>query len=186
MATKKKEEVMESLNLSYEDLAGNLKRLGELQREKSGLQSSVDEKISILQEELAKALDPIDAEIRLISLSIKQYMDRNRQKHFTTDKKTLNLETGDLSYRRSGLSVKTKSSQKLIENILEKNNLLNVRDSFVKKMSRVFLRAKLELDKEAILKDPKKAVELTGVEIDEGLERFYLKPYSTNVEMEIA
>ncbi|HRG77845.1 MAG TPA: host-nuclease inhibitor Gam family protein, partial [Leptospiraceae bacterium] len=94
--------------------------------------------------------------------------------------------TGDISYRSAKPSVGTNSSKKLIDSILEANNLLDVRDKFVKKMDKVFIRTKLELNKDAILENPSTAKTVTGVEVADGEESFYIKPYATNTEMQVA
>jgi phage host-nuclease inhibitor protein Gam len=183
--SRKKVDVINVYEYCFNDLSQAMGKLGELQRERESVIREYEDRISKLQAELAEKIDPLDREIKKISHSLKYFMDENKSSYITEDRKTLKLETGDISYRKGKPSVKTRSSEKLITEILEKNGLLKTRDAFVKKCSSVFLRTKLELDKDAILANPMVAVKVTGVEIEDGIERFYLKPYATSTELEV-
>lgn len=188
MPAKKKGKAAVVINVydyRYDDLPKALQQLGDLQREREAAVALYDEKISRLQAELAEKTELMDREIKKISQSVKHFMDENRPKYLSESRKTLSLSTGDISYRNGKPSVKTKNSDKLIGSILESNSLTKIRDTFVKKMSMVFLRTKLELDKDAILANPITAKNVTGVEIENGAERFYLKPYSSSTELEV-
>ena len=185
MAKKKEEEIL-LLQYKAEELPVAVGAVGELQREKEKITLDFDSRIAALQTELSEKTDGIDKEIKQISKSIKYFMDANKKDYISEKKKTLTLETGEISYRGGKPSVKTKNSEKLIIEILEKNNLLKSRDSFVKKMHSVFVRVKCELDKELALANPTAANTVAGIEIEEGAERFYIKPYSTSTELEVA
>jgi phage host-nuclease inhibitor protein Gam len=72
--------------------------------------------------------------------------------------------------------VKTKSSTKLVDKILEQNEMSDWWAKIVIKLSKVFLRVKLELDKDACLKNKNFAKEKLGIEFNETEEKFYIKP----------
>lgn len=169
-----------------EDLSKAIAEVARLTTEIKNAEDKTNESILILQQELADQIKPLADEIKKISLSIKKFTDANREKLFKDGDKTIKLETGDISYRSAKPSVGTNSSKKLIDSILEANNLLDVRDKFVKKMDKVFIRTKLELNKDAVLENPDTAKTVTGVEVAEGEESFYIKPYATNTEMQVA
>jgi phage host-nuclease inhibitor protein Gam len=185
MAKKKETVIVNVDEYRFEDLPKALGRIGDLQREKNEIQNDYDTRIAALQTELAGKVEFLDKEIQRISQSIKFFMDENKNKYISDNQKTLNLETGDISYRKGKQSVKTRTSDKLIDGILERNGLIKSRDTFWKKLKSVYLRGKIELDKEAILQSPLDAIAVTGVEIADGGERFYLKPYSTSTELEV-
>ncbi|MBK8397475.1 MAG: host-nuclease inhibitor Gam family protein [Leptospiraceae bacterium] len=168
------------------DLHKAIAEIARLTTEIKQAEDKTNESILILQTELAAQIEPMKQEVKKISLSIKKFTDANREKLFKDDAKTIKLETGDISYRSSKPSVAVNSSKKLIDTILEQNNLIDVRDKFVKKMDKVFIRTKLELNKDAVLDNPDTAKTVTGVEVAEGEESFYIKPYATNTEMEVA
>lgn len=180
-----KTEVIVLFDYTQDDIAPAIGRIAELNREKDSLESKANEKINAIQEALSADLKPLLDEIKKISLSVKQYVDKNRTKLFLDDAKTVKLETGDIAYRSGKPSVATNSTEKVINEILDRNDLTDVKTKFDKKMAKVYLRTKLELNKDAILENPDEAFEKTGVGIKEGAERFYIKPYATNTEMEV-
>ncbi|MCX7998721.1 MAG: host-nuclease inhibitor Gam family protein, partial [Leptospiraceae bacterium] len=157
----------------------------ECQRQKETLKKEYDSRIQELQAELAEKTEPLDKEIQSISFGIKSFLDEHKEVYLSEDRKTLKLETGEIGYRRGKASVKTRSTEKFINEVLERNDLLKAKESFVKKMQKVYIRTSLELDKEAILKNPLDAASVTGVEIAEGVDRFFAKPYSTETEIEL-
>ena len=168
------------------DLSPAIAEIARLNSEIKSLEDTANQVISEIQQKLAEQIEPLKQEIKKISLSIKRYTDDNREKLFKEGEKTIKLETGDISYRSAGKAVGVNSSVKLIESILEQNNLLEARNKFVKKMDKVFLRTKLELNKDAILAKPESAKQITGVDVVDGAESFYIKPYATNTEMVVA
>ncbi|MCX7998854.1 MAG: host-nuclease inhibitor Gam family protein [Leptospiraceae bacterium] len=171
--------------IKYENndkVAEAIQRIGELQRKRNELKTQTDEQIAKLQTELSEKLAPIDAEIELITKSLHAYCEP-RKKVFFEKSKSLELPTGILAYRISPPSVKGNITKKKIEDILERNSLTKPVASFEKRLAKVFLRMKLEINKEAILQDPKKAKLVTGLTVQEGIENFYVKPYETNIEV---
>ncbi|HMV45178.1 MAG TPA: host-nuclease inhibitor Gam family protein [Leptospiraceae bacterium] len=168
------------------DLPKAIAEIARLTTEIKKAEDRTNESISILQTTLAEQIEPLKQEIKKISLSVKKFTDNNREKLFKGGEKTVKLETGDLSYRSAGKHVSQNSSVKLITSILEQNNLIEAKEKFVKKMDKVFIRTKLELNKDAILQNPETAKVVTGVDVEDGEESFYIKPYSTNTELEVA
>lgn len=187
MPAKKKGDVPNPDLIEYENneaATEAVKRIGDLQRERTEIKSDYDARIAELQNELAEKLSPIDSEIKKITLSLQAYCDK-RKDIFFVNKKSLELPTGILSYRKSPPSVATSSTKKLLDSILEKNNLLEQKNKFQAKLDKVFLRMKVELDKEAILKNPEKAFEKTGIKVSDNEEYFYITPNETNTEVTI-
>ncbi len=171
---------------NQDDLAKAIAEIARLNTEMKQAEDKTNESILILQTTLAEQIEPLKQEIKKISLSVKKFVDANREKLFKDEVKTIKLETGDISYRSAGKSVAVNSSAKLIDSILKANNLLDVRDKFVKKMDKVFIRTKLALNKDAILENRSTAKTVTGVEVADGEESFYIKPYAANTEMQVA
>ncbi|MBE7439085.1 MAG: host-nuclease inhibitor Gam family protein [Spirochaetales bacterium] len=169
------------------DLEHAVARMGELQRQKRELENHFNDQIQQLQEELGDRIKPIEEGILAISLGIKAYTDRNRKELFPTDKKTAELTTGSISYRDKPAAVKTRTSARLIEKILAENGMLEFYNKAVTKFNRVFLRMKLELNKDAILSDPITARKITKIEIEDEIERLYVKPATVEgTDMEVA
>jgi phage host-nuclease inhibitor protein Gam len=158
------------------ELSDGVASIASLRRERDAKASEFNERISVIQVELSEAIEPYDRKIAHLATGVKYFADQNKSKLLEGDSKTIKLPTGQLSYRSQPTSVKTKSSVKLVEKILDENDLSAWWAKIVIKLSKVFLRVKLELDKEACLKNKETAREKLGIEFNEDEEKFYIKP----------
>lgn len=168
------------------ELEHAIARMGQLQRQRRDIEGTYNSQIQKLQEEMGAALQPIDADILTVSLGIKAFTDLHRKELFPTEKKTASFTTGSVSYRDKPAAVKTRQSAKLVEKILAENGLLDFYHKAVTRFNKVFLRMKLEINKDSVLADPITAKKLIGVEIEDGIERLYVKPAEVETEMEVA
>lgn len=170
---------------SVTEVESAIKDIGDLQREKSELENSANSKIQALQEELAKEIEPLNGKINSIAYGVKAFSDKNRAS-LMKDKKSLEMPTGTIAYRSKPARVLTKFTQKYLAAILEKNGLTKYYEGVVKKFEKIFLNVKLELDKTSILNNQEKAGELIDVEIENDVERFYIKPNTVDTEIELS
>jgi phage host-nuclease inhibitor protein Gam len=170
---------------SREELSAAIKKIGDLQRQKSELANPINDRIQELQQELETAISPIDREIQELAYGIKNFVDANKSDIIGSERKSAKLTTGTVAYRTKQPKVLTRNTEKLHNELLEKSGLLKSFVAFVKKLSKAFLRVKLELDKDAALASPAEARAL-GIEIEEGVERFYIKPDTVDEEIEVA
>jgi phage host-nuclease inhibitor protein Gam len=161
---------------STTDLSEGVALIASLRRERDTKAADLNERISELQIELAEAIEPFDRKIAHLASGVKYFADQNKAKLLEGESKTIKLPTGHLSYRSQPMSVKTKSSTKLVDKILEQNEMSDWWAKIVIKLSKVFLRVKLELDKDACLKNKNFAKEKLGIEFNETEEKFYIKP----------
>ncbi|EMK22372.1 host-nuclease inhibitor Gam family protein [Leptospira kirschneri] len=191
MATKKKTSKNPLVDLpdnNYEnrdDLTQAVAQLGEFKRQRDRLTSETDDQISKLQNDLQEKISPLDLKIQHIAGGIKHYVDHHKEELFPDPEyKTCKLTTGSLKLRNIPASVKTRSSAKFFEKILTENGLLQRFSNLVTRLSGVYLRVKLELNKEQILAEPLKAIQKIGVELNEESERLYISPSETDVEIE--
>jgi len=187
MAKKKKEQfdIIPVIVTDRTSLAESIKRIGDLQRTKTELSKNINDQIAKLQEKLTLECEPIDKEIQELALGIKLFMDENRETVIPPEKKSVELPTGTVAYRDKTPKVLTRVTDKFIAAYLEKHGLTDFYEKTVKKFSKFFLTIKIELDKQAILKQQQKARDL-GIEIEGEKERFYIKPASVNEEIEVA
>jgi phage host-nuclease inhibitor protein Gam len=160
-------------------------RIGELQSQKQAVEADYNARILALQNELASSIEPMDLEIQSLSKGVKAFCDAHRAEILPVDKKSAELVTGKIAYRDKVPKVSTRSTEKLIERLIDEAGLTEYRERVEKKFARILLRMKLDLDKEACLNSPSKAEEL-GIEIEDGIERFYIKPTVTSTEVEVA
>lgn len=184
MAKTKKQEVKRPLvdlpNNDYKnrtDLEKAVEFMGEQMLEKERIVNEANAKISEIRASLEDALYPLQARIEHVTDGIAFFVKKNRDELFPDpDLKTCKLISGTLQLRRTPASVKTKGTTKLFEKILAENGLLQLFNEWVARLSNVFIRVNLELNKEAILADPLNARQKIGVELNEAKERLYIKP----------
>ncbi len=102
---KEKTKTVTIYNYAKSDLAPAIASIAKKQNELAELQRVADLSIAKIQTDLAANIAPLIEEIQKISLSIRDYSDKNREDLFPEEFKTLKLETGDISYRAGGTSV---------------------------------------------------------------------------------
>lgn len=130
-------------------------------------------------------MDPLDLKIQHLVSGIKFYVDHHLEKLFPNPEyKTCKLATGTLKLRKVPPSVKTRGTAKFYEKVLTDNNLLEKFNNLVSKLSGVYLRIKLELNKEQILAEPIKAIQKLGIQLNEEKEHLYISPNETELEIE--
>ncbi|UOG33084.1 host-nuclease inhibitor Gam family protein [Leptospira noguchii] len=167
------------------DLTQAIAQLGEIKRERDRVKSEVDDQISQLTTQLQTELTPLDLKIQHIVSGIKLYVDQNKGELFPDPEyRTCKLPTGFIKLRKIPASVKTRATTKFFERILSENGLLEKFNSLVLKLSGVYLRVKLELNKEQILAEPLRATQRIGVELNEEIERLYITPSEIDAEIE--
>ncbi|MCX7997400.1 MAG: host-nuclease inhibitor Gam family protein [Leptospiraceae bacterium] len=174
---------------SKEEMESAVVEIGHLQRQVAEYEAQYGEQINKLKTELNEKVTPLKERIKFLSEGVKFFMDRFRDKYITDEKKSLDLTVGTLGYRKTPPSVvipkKSKENPDPILAVLEMNEMVHWWNAVVEKLRKVFLRAKLEIDKEAILKDPRLAFERTGIRVEDGKERFYIKPADVDLEVEV-
>ncbi|AVV50273.1 host-nuclease inhibitor Gam family protein [Leptospira santarosai] len=169
------------------DITQAIKQLGEIKRERDGVKNKVDDQISKILSDLQNEISPLDLKIQYIVSGIRFYVDRHPEEFFPDPEyKTCKLTTGTLKFRKVPYSVKTKGSVKFYEKILTQNDLLEKFNRIVSKLNGVYLRVRLELNKERILSEPTKAIQKIGIQLNEESERLYIVPSETELEIEVA
>lgn len=167
------------------DLTNAVGSLGNLRSERDRYAGEAQTKITKIQDELQEKIAPLDAKISHVTAEIVHFVKNRKDELFPDPEyKTLKLTTGSLQIRKVPASVKTRTSIALLDKILEKAGLLNAFTNLSEKLSKNFLRIKLELNKEAILADPINAKSKMGIEFNEESERLYIRPDSIDVEID--
>jgi phage host-nuclease inhibitor protein Gam len=181
---------------SIDEIAIALKEIGDLQQKKISLNaeanlelSEYQAKITSIQEKFANRVNPLDEQIADLATAITAYANKNRKALLGKDEKNKSrkFSTGTIGYRKNPDSVTTKMTQKYLKTILDKNNLTTAYDNFCKKLTKIFLKVKIELDKTTILqeKNQAKAKSLINVEIADDSETFYIKPNLADIDFEM-
>jgi phage host-nuclease inhibitor protein Gam len=143
------------------------RELGDLQRDIEREQAAMNDAIAaITQQHQPRLADLKEAEKAQMS-AIQAWCEANRQVLTDGGKtKTVNMVTGEVAWRLRPPSVTLRMMDKIIEQLK------------AKRLAKRFLRIKEEVDKEAILKDPKAVDSVVGITINTGQEDFVVKPFA--------
>ncbi|KAK2618948.1 host-nuclease inhibitor Gam family protein [Leptospira interrogans] len=181
---KGKVELSNNLYKNRADLTQAIAQLGEIKRERDRVKSEVDDQISQLTTQLQTDLTPLDVKIQHIVSGIRLYVNEHLDDLFPDPEyRTCKLPTGLLKLRKVPASVKTRGTTKLFEKILSENGLLNKFNAWTLKLSGLFLRVKLEFNKDQILSDPLRASK-NGIYLNKEIERLYITPSEIDAEIE--
>ncbi|EKO04819.1 MULTISPECIES: host-nuclease inhibitor Gam family protein [Leptospira] len=162
---------------SRTDLEKAVEYIGEQMLEKDRLVNEAESKIAAIRSELEEVLYPVQSKIEHVTSGVAFFVKKNRDELFPDPNlKTCKMISGSIQFRKIPASVKTKGTAKFFEKILAANGLLQRFNDWAAKLSNVFIRVSIELNKEAILAEPLRAKQKLGVEINEEKERLYIKP----------
>lgn len=143
----------------------DIKRIGDLQREASRLETEMNDAIAEITEKFAARIAPLKTDIETLSKGVQGWCEANRDELTNGGKvKTANLVTGDVSWRVRPPSVSIRGMDAVMET-LERLGLQR------------FIRTKQEINKEAILLEPKAVAGVAGITVKSGIEDFSIIPF---------
>lgn len=143
----------------------DIKRIGDLQREASRLETEMNDAIAEITEKFAARIAPIKTDIETLSKGVQGWCEANRDELTNGGKvKTANLVTGDVLWRQRPPSVSIRGVDAVMET-LERLGLQR------------FIRTKQEINKEAILLEPKAVAGVAGITVKSGIEDFSIIPF---------
>lgn len=143
----------------------DIKRIGDLQREASRLETEMNDAIAEITEKFAARITPIKTDIETLSKGVQGWCEANRDELTNGGKvKTANLVTGDVSWRQRPPSVSIRGVDAVMET-LERLGLQR------------FIRTKQEINREAILLEPKAVAGVAGITVKSGIEDFSIIPF---------
>ncbi|HCX7586871.1 TPA: host-nuclease inhibitor Gam family protein, partial [Escherichia coli] len=135
------------------------------QREASRLETEMNDAIAEITEKFAARIAPIKTDIETLSKGVQGWCEANRDELTNGGKvKTANLVTGDVSWRVRPPSVSIRGMDAVMET-LERLGLQR------------FIRTKQEINKEAILLEPKAVAGVAGITVKSGIEDFSIIPF---------
>jgi phage host-nuclease inhibitor protein Gam len=145
--------------------------LGTLQRGRTRIETDLNEALAKLKKEAeAKAL-PLAMQAEGLMRGLQSYCEANRDRLTAEGKvKFHRFGAGEISWRAKPAKVSITGVESVLERLLSSRVL------------RKFVRVKNEIDKTAMLADPKLAETIKGVRIASDGEDFIVKPISTELE----
>jgi phage host-nuclease inhibitor protein Gam len=158
--------------LTRQDVEQKIGRIARLQAGLASINAEADASLAHLNQMIAEERRPIETELTDELDGVLRWAEANRAELCASGGKTVKFPTGEISWRRDPASVSISKKKGMADKIIEA--LKNA------KLKR-FLRIKLEIDKEAILKEQDAVAGIDGLSIKQG-ESIYLKPYQTAIE----
>lgn len=150
---------------SKEDVIGDIKKVGDMQRELEREQTIMNDAIGEITERHAPGIESLKKDIDLLSKGIQGWCEAHRDELTQNGKtKTASLITGKVEWRNRPPSVGIRG----VETVLETLHRLNL-DRFI--------RIKEEVNKDAILNEPEVVKGVAGITIRSGIEDFSITPF---------
>lgn len=154
---------------SREQAAEFLRLIGEAQRVRQRIAADLNDALERLKAETERRARPVADEIAALAQGLETWAAANRDALTEGGKrKTAMLATGELRWRMTPPAVSLKGVKAVIAAL---------RAAGLKR----FLREKVEIDKEAILKEPKAVAAIAGISIGQR-EEFVIVPNETKLE----
>lgn len=148
-----------------EDAAGDIKTIGDLNREVARLETEMNDKIAEITESYKDKFAPLQERIKTLSNGVQYWSEANRDQITNGGKtKTANLVTGEVSWRVRNPSVKVTGVDSVLQNLR------------IHGLER-FIRIKEEINKEAILNEKSAVAGIAGIKVISGVEDFVITPF---------
>lgn len=138
--------------------------VGNSQREITRLETEINDITATAIDERKDRIDELRGVIETLSHGVQSWCEVNRDL-LCKKGKTVNLTTGEVSWRVRPPKVNLRGVDKLLEMLKGDRKL------------KKFVRVKEEINKDAILADPKAVQDIKGISISSGVEDFVIKPF---------
>jgi phage host-nuclease inhibitor protein Gam len=168
MAKAKKPAVLHACQ-TREETMDAIKALGDAQRELARVETSINDEIAEITQREKGRIDALKERIDALTTGIHWWCEANRLALCAGGGKTANLITGEVSWRQRPPSVTVRAVDKVIDT-LQRLGLGR------------FIRSKAEVNKEAILADPKSVAGVPGINVVQGVEDFAVTPFEIDIQ----
>jgi phage host-nuclease inhibitor protein Gam len=165
MAKLKRASSMVRAPKDMEEASIYLDRIGAAMRERATIEGDLNDQVALLRAGAEAKANPIDLEVDQLTKGLQLWAEANRAA-LTKDgaTKTIRLATGEIAWRRLPPKVSIRGG---VEAMVERLQQLSLTK---------FLRTKVELDKEAMLREPAAAKAVPGITIGSEGEEFVVTP----------
>lgn len=154
---------------SKDEAAAMIRALGDAQRVLSGRVSVMNDAIAEITDQAAPEIEAMKKTVSDLVQGIQTFAEANRATLTDGNRvKTANLVTGEVSWRQRPPSVGIRGVDTVIE-ALKRLGLGR------------FVRSKDEINKDAILNEPKAVAGVAGITINTGIEDFIVTPFEQEV-----
>jgi phage host-nuclease inhibitor protein Gam len=146
-----------------------IRELGEAQRELARLETEVNDAIARIVDAQKERIEALKARRETLTSGIQMWCEAHRAELCAGGGKSANLLTGEVAWRQNPPSVSIRQAEKVIDTLCALG------------LGR-FVRQKEEVNKEAILADPKAVAGVAGITVVTGVETFAVTPFEVGVE----
>ncbi len=151
-----------------EEAEALLGAIGLAQREVVRIEADMNDRLSAIKAAAEQAAAPYNDDIEASFKALHAWAEAHRDT-LCERGKTVRLATGEISWRQRPPSVRITGLEKVLETLrrlgLER-----------------FLRQKIEVDKEHVLRDPAAVAGVRGIAVVTGVEDFVARPYESEIE----
>ena len=155
---------------SREEAAQFIHEIGMLQRQVARAEADMNDEIAAAKNRAEKETLGLRKTIDLLTQGLRTWCEANRDALTDNNKrKFADLGTGKIEWKFAPPKVTIRGAEDVILRI----KTLGLA---------IFLREKVEIDKEAMLKEPEKARLIPGVAIGSAGENFYVEPFESEIQ----
>lgn len=148
-----------------------IRRIGDLNRDALRIEAEMNDHIAALQKEFGDRVAPIREQAAALQDGLKMFCEANRSRLTSGGKvKFHRFATGEVSWRNRPAKVTIRGKDAVIAAIK------------AARLGKKFLRVKEDVNKEAMLEDPKTAMAIQGVTIGSDGEDFLVEPFETDLK----
>ncbi len=154
-----------------DDAIEAIAEIGRRQRKRDRIQTEMNEELAEVKQRHEEEAAPHAIAISALVKGVHIWCEANRVELTKNNKvKYAELATGKVNWRKKPPKVSLKKIEEVIARLKEL------------KGGKQFIRTKEEVDKEAILKDPKKVEGVKGITVKSDGEEFGITPFETELE----
>lgn len=153
---------------SKEETAECIRLIGDAQRQLTRIQTELNDIIAEETDKRKVDIDELTQQIQTLSNGVQLWCETNRSQLCAKGGKTANLITGEVNWRQRPPKVSIRGKEQVIET-LRALKLLQ------------FIRTKEDINKDAILADPKAVAAINGISVVTGVEDFVITPFEVAI-----
>lgn len=155
---------------SRQGMVDMIGEIGRHQRLLDKINAEMNDELAKIRQRYEESAEPHSKAISDLSKGVQAYCEAHRDELTDHDKtKTVSLPSGEVKWRCCPPSVKIYGVETVIKQLQKKGMI-------------AFLREKIEINKEAILADPKAVAGIKGITIVDDKEEFVIEPFETKLE----
>jgi phage host-nuclease inhibitor protein Gam len=153
---------------SREEVALLIARIGECQRRRQVIEAAMGDEMAAIKERFEAQAQPLAEEIGQLTSGVQIWCEANRDDICPKGSKTAPFPTGEVSWRVTPPAVRVSGAEAVMDT-LRRLGLHR------------FLRAKEEINKEAILHEPEAIKGIAGIQITQK-EELIVRPFETQLD----